>query len=94
MHESLGEFCGISKSLMHEVNRFIDLRLDHDKGRLIVYGRWDPKEKKGILHIGATRSKKGLSKRVRDPWISVQMAHAHIGRKRYLHNFDTSPHIF
>jgi len=44
VHENLGEFCGISRNLMHEVNRFIDLGLDHDGGRLIVYGHWDPYE--------------------------------------------------
>ena len=42
VHESLGEFCGISRNLMHEVSKFIDLGLDHDKGRLIAYSHWDP----------------------------------------------------
>ncbi len=29
---------------MGEVSRFIDLGLEHDKGRLILYGHWDPRE--------------------------------------------------
>jgi len=29
---------------MHEVNKFIDLGLRHDGGRLIVYGHWDSDE--------------------------------------------------
>jgi len=44
VHELLGETCGIPRRVMREVNKFIDLGLNHDKGRFIVYGHWDPRE--------------------------------------------------
>jgi len=44
VHEDLGEICNIPRSLMRSINKFLDIGLDHDRGRLIVYGRWDPDE--------------------------------------------------
>ena len=44
VYEVLGELCGIPRSIMWSINEFLDIGHDHDKGRLIVYGHWDPKE--------------------------------------------------
>jgi len=47
-------------------------------------------DKKGILYIGATRSKKGLRGRLRDLRVSVQMVRGQRKRKRYPHTFGPS----
>ena len=47
-------------------------------------------DEKGVLYIGTTRSKKGLRRRIRDLWISVQMARRHIEGKHYPHTFGPS----
>ncbi len=47
-------------------------------------------DKKGILYIGATKSKKGLRGRLRDLRVSVQMVRGQRKRKRYPHTFGPS----
>ena len=47
-------------------------------------------DERGILYIGATRSKEGLRGRLRDLWVSVQMVRGQRKRKKYPHTFGPS----